>query len=152
MYLLADAYDGAFIQSCIEEFLCTSNGQQAVDIAFEDKKLTFGGDADLIAYAGHDGLMEFEVDIEYQAITSKPKGVIILACYSKEFFQTHIKSAQANPLVWTTHLMAPEAYTLKAAIDAFLKDARMEQKFGMPRLLGLLPSSYTVSKKGTTRS
>ncbi|MEM8527059.1 MAG: hypothetical protein AAGG68_20635 [Bacteroidota bacterium] len=119
-YLLADAYDGAFIKSCTQDFLCASNGQQSLTIELESKELSFGGDADLIAYTGHDGLMEFEVDVEYKPISSKAKDVIILACYSKEFFQTHIESAQANPLVWTTHLMAPEAYTLKAALDGWL--------------------------------
>ena len=119
-YLLADAYDGAFIQSCTEDFLCASNGQKSVSIKIEETELFFGGDADLLAYTGHDGLMEFEVNVDYKAIRTQPKDVIILACFSKEYFEPEIKQAQANPLLWTTHLMTPEAYTLKAAIDAWI--------------------------------
>jgi hypothetical protein len=48
--------------------------------------------------------------------------VIILACYSKSYFSPEIKKANANPILWTTHLMAPEAYTLKAAIDGWIKN------------------------------
>ena len=119
IYLLADAYDGEFIQACIEEFIKASNRQNVETITFENQSISFGGDSDLLAYIGHDGLMEFDVNIKHQAQTDEGPDVIILACYSKEFFSHHIKQAGANPLLWTTHLMAPEAYTLKAAIDGW---------------------------------
>ena len=31
-----------------------------------------------------------------------------------------IIEAKANPILWTTHLMAPEAYTLEAAIEGWI--------------------------------
>ena len=40
---------------------------------------------------------------------------------------TEIEKANANPILWTTHLMAPEAYTLKAAIDGWLQNETPEQ-------------------------
>ncbi len=119
-YMLADAYDGAKIQDCIEDFLKASNGQREQRIAQGDLELSFGGAADLVSYIGHDGLMEFSVDIAYKEDVSKPKDAILLACYSKEFFKEELKKAKASPLLWTTHLMAPEAYTLKAALDGWL--------------------------------
>ena len=64
--------------------------------------------------------MEFEVNIDFSPITGQKKDVIILACYSKSYFSPYIKIAQANPILWTTHLMTPEAYTLKAAIDGWI--------------------------------
>ena len=51
---------------------------------------------------------------------SGKKDVIILACYSKDYFAPEIRKAAANPVLWTTHLMAPEAYTLKAALDGWI--------------------------------
>lgn len=120
VYLLADAYDGEQIKSCTENFLKASNGQNSEKIEWGDKKLAFGGGANLISYIGHDGLMDFEVTIPFDEISEPPKDVIILACYSREFFSPHIKASQANPILWTTHLMAPEAYTLKAALDGWL--------------------------------
>lgn len=65
--------------------------------------------------------MDFDVSINYEnSSSSSKKDVIILACYSKAYFAPEIKKAKANPILWTTHLMAPEAYTLKAAIDGWI--------------------------------
>src|ERR1700731_1120829 len=36
------------------------------------------------------------------------------------YFAPYLKSARATPLLWTTGLMAPEAYTLKAALDGWI--------------------------------
>lgn len=120
IFLLADAYDGAEIKDCTVDFLRASNGQAALEIDYEDQPLHFGGKADLLAYVGHDGLMEFQVNVDYEASTDNNNEVIILACYSKSYFSKEIKKAGATPLLWTTHLMAPEAYTLKAAIDGWI--------------------------------
>jgi hypothetical protein len=119
VYLLADAYDGEQIKTCIEDFLKASNGQDPIQIKTKTATLNFGGKSNMLSYIGHDGLMDFDVDITFYPTTSK-RDVIILACYSKEYFAPHIKQAGANPILWTTHLMAPEAYTLKAAIDGWL--------------------------------
>ncbi|KAA3614926.1 MAG: hypothetical protein D8M58_10760 [Calditrichaeota bacterium] len=118
-YLLADAYDGEQIKVCIEDFLKASNGQSPVKIRLDSLKLGFGGSSDLQAYVGHDGLMEFAVDIDYNKV-EKSKDVIILACYSRDYFSSEIRKSGANPLLWTTHLMAPEAYTLEAAIEGWI--------------------------------
>ena len=122
VYILADAYDGEKIKTCVENFLKTSNGQLPINISHNSKILKFGGQAELIAYVGHDGLMEFSVDIDYNKDVKKIKDLIILACYSKEYFSPEIKKANANPILWTTHLMAPEAYTLKSAIDGWINN------------------------------
>ncbi|WP_248724844.1 hypothetical protein [Seonamhaeicola sp. ML3] len=41
---------------------------------------------------------------------------------SKSYFKPYLKQTKANPLVWSTGLMSPEAYTLKWAIDGWLKN------------------------------
>lgn len=121
VYMLADAYDGEKIKTCTEHFLKASNGQLPVSIKYENRDLEFGGYSDLVAYIGHDGLMDFDVSINY-AKSVKKVDVIILACYSKSYFSADIRNANANPILWTTHLMAPEAYTLKAALDGWIKN------------------------------
>ena len=126
VYLLADAYDGKCIKTCTEDFLRASNGQKNEDVKVGDKLLSFGGASNLVGYIGHDGLMDFNVAINYQE-TSLEKEVVILACYSRDFFSDEIIKAGAKPLLWTTHLMAPEAYTLKAAIDGWLNTETKSQ-------------------------
>ncbi|MFT6279368.1 MAG: hypothetical protein ACJAU0_002196 [Flavobacteriales bacterium] len=119
-FMLAEAYDGKFIKACTEDFLRASNRQNEMVVDADGTQLKFGGRSDLIAYIGHDGLMDFDVDLTYEAVEETPPEIIILACYSKKFFAPEILSSQAKPLLWTTHLMAPEAYTLKAALDGWL--------------------------------
>ena len=71
--------------------------------------------------------MEFDVEPDYQSVKLPERDVIILACYSRDFFHEQIKRAQANPILWTTHLMAPEAYTLKSAIDGWMENENADQ-------------------------
>ena len=120
IYMLADAYDGEKIKRCIEDFLKCSNAQLPLSVNYASQALSFGGGADLLAYVGHDGLMDFDVKITYNKVTGKKRDVIILACYSKLYFSPEIRKANATPVLWTTHLMAPEAYTLKAALDGWM--------------------------------
>lgn len=121
-YLLADAYDGKYIKQTTIDFLKASSGDFSTTISIEDKQIAFGGKADLVSYIGHDGLMEFQLDINLTKDTSSTKDAIILACYSKEFFKPYFSKTGANPLVWTTGLMAPEAYTLKWALDGWIQE------------------------------
>jgi len=120
--MLADAYDGEEIKTCIEDFLLSADGQLPVNVEYNNDNLSFGGKSKLLAYIGHDGLMDFDVDINYTTKPKERKDVIILACYSKDHFSTELKRTKANPLLWTTHLMAPEAYTLKSAIDGWINN------------------------------
>ncbi len=122
VYMLADAYDGEKIKQCVGDFLKASNGQDALKINYSSSSLNFGGTSDLVAYVGHDGLMDFNIDIKYDKNTDERKEAMILACYSKNYFGPEIRKAGAHPLLWTTHLMAPEAYTLKSALDGWIRD------------------------------
>lgn len=119
-YLLADAYDGKYIKQTTIDFLEATAGHNPIKINYEDQALKFGGDAQLLAYIGHDALMEFEVEGNFKPINDTNRDAIILACVSKTYFEPYLKQTKANPLVWTTGLMAPEAYTLKWAIDGWI--------------------------------
>ncbi|WP_298900747.1 hypothetical protein [uncultured Psychroserpens sp.] len=119
-YLLADAYDGKYIKQTTIDFLEASAGRNPVKVKHKTETLKFGGDAQLLSYIGHDGLMEFDVEGNFKPANEHKRDAIILACISKDFFKPYLKQTKANPLVWTTGLMAPEAYTLKWAIDGWI--------------------------------
>ncbi|MFI1745012.1 hypothetical protein [Thalassobellus sediminis] len=120
IYLLADAYDGKFIKNTTKEFLEATAGRDGFTIANGQQTLAFGGDSNLLAYIGHDGLMEFDVAGEFKPINTEKRDAIILACVSKSYFKPYLEQTGVNPLVWTTGLMAPEAYTLKWALDGWV--------------------------------
>jgi hypothetical protein len=127
VYLLADAYDGAEIKQTIIDFFNASSGNFSTNIKLDSLTIEFGGKANLVSYIGHDGLMDFNLDIKFDQKTTQKKDAIILACISKRFFSDNLKKTGAYPLVWTTGLMAPEAYTLKWALDGWVLNESNEQ-------------------------
>jgi hypothetical protein len=66
--------------------------------------------------------MEFSVSPPVRNGTATKKEAIILACFSKRYFKPYLQKLAVTPVLWTTNLMAPEAYTLVAAIDAWLNN------------------------------
>lgn len=121
-YLVADAYDGRFIKQCTQEFLSSSCGELKDTLHINNTTIGIAGNAKIIGYIGHDGLMDFQLTETYTNTDNKQRDVIILACYSKSYFAPHLKTANVNPLVWTTGLMAPEAYTIHDAITGRLNN------------------------------
>lgn len=127
VFLVADAYDGAKIKQTISDFMTFSAGNNKQTIKVDSVQILFGGNADLVCYVGHDGLMEFSLESYPKKSDNKQRQVVILSCASKQFFKTGIQNSGAYPLLWTTNLMCPEAYTLDAAIDSWIKKENPEK-------------------------
>jgi len=120
-YLVADAYDGQYIRNCTKDFLKSCAGLLSDSATLADgKKIYTDGNADLLAYVGHDGLMDFSISEQYNCKDTLKRETIILACISKKYFAAHLKSTNAKPLIWSTGLMSPEAYTLHDAIESWI--------------------------------
>ena len=109
--LVADAWRGSRIREAITSFLERASGE---------------GGADVVVYVGHDGLMEFDVEPRVHRAKAKPRS-IVLACASLQYFAKYLDRAGSSPLLLTTGLMAPEAYTLTAAIDAHVRDGNVRE-------------------------
>ena len=121
VYIVADAWDGAHIKGAIEAFLCMTAGQGSENVTTDTQSLPAGGNAHLIAFVGHNGLMDFSVNTPQSTKASnQPKSAMILACASKSYFTPHLVKTGAHPTLLTTGLMAPEAYTLASAIEAWV--------------------------------
>ncbi|KQT17699.1 hypothetical protein ASG31_09520 [Chryseobacterium sp. Leaf404] len=126
-YLVADAYDGQFIKNTTVDFLKSSSGNLKDTLKTGKTVIGIGGNAKLLAYVGHDGLMDFQLNETFENTDQQKRDVIILACYSKKYFTPHLQKTNVNPLVWTTGLMSPEAYTLHDAISGYLNSESNEQ-------------------------
>lgn len=120
VYLIADAYRGREIKRCVADFFEFSAGRAGETVDANSVELRAGGGADLIAFVGHDGLMDFSLDSRPQKADDRRRDAVMLACLSKRYFAEALRNTGANPLLWTTGLMAPEAYGLKAAIDGWV--------------------------------
>ena len=131
VFLVAEAYRGSYIQQATQDFLAAAAGApgESVDVSIGGKAVTLhlSGSARLIAYVGHDGLMDFRLTSFPKQRDQERRDAIILACASKSYFAESLRATGARPLLWTTNLMAPEAYILSAAIDGWLNKETDEQ-------------------------
>jgi hypothetical protein len=125
-YLIADAYDGKFIRKCTVDFLNSCSGKLKDTLKINESVLGVNGNARLVSYIGHDGLMDFSLSESFVNTDNNNRDAIILACVSKKFFSKYVSEAKANPLVWTTGLMSPEAYTLHDALDSYINNEPVE--------------------------
>jgi hypothetical protein len=128
-YLVADAWDGREIRAGTERFLqlAAGGGAETVEIRSENGSekgkiaLAAGGGAHVVAYVGHDGLMDFALTRSPLAAPGAlPRSSIVLACASRPYFAGHLEVGGSHPLLLTSGLMAPESYTLAAALDAWI--------------------------------
>ena len=126
VFLVADAWRGDKIKKTITDFLKASAGYSkdtlSVNLNAQQIKLPVGGAANLLAYAGHDGLMDFDISPVPQKQDEKERETIVLACMSKNYFAPLFAITGAKPLLLTTGLMAPEAYTLAAALQGWIRN------------------------------
>lgn len=131
VFLVADAYRGREIKRTVADFFGFSAGRQTTTIKTNinnhEVELHIGGSANLIAYVGHDGLMDFSLDAYPQKADDRQRDAVMLACISKRYFAEPLRLTGAHPLLWTTGLLAPEGYILKAVIDGWLADENGEQ-------------------------
>ncbi len=154
-FLVADAYDGQYIEQCTEDFLQSNAGILNQTIKVNNTIIGIYGNAKLNAYIGHDGLMDFKLKEKFENIDTKKRDCIILACISKKYFAPHLLDTNSNPIVWTTGLMCPEAYTLHDALSGFINNETDEkirnraalayskyQKCSLKSALNLLVTGY----------
>lgn len=119
-YLVADAYNGKYIKQCTINFLNACCGKLKDTILADRGILGIGGHSSLLAYVGHDGLMDFSLPDSFTNSDGKKRSCVILACSSRTYFTPLLKSTGSYPLVWTTGLMCPEAYTLHDIVNGFI--------------------------------
>jgi hypothetical protein len=131
VYLVAEAYRGREIQTALQNFFDAAAGVSAGQISVKDGlqtvTLNIRGDASLVVYIGHNGLMDFHLPRIPKKKNDSPRQAIMLACASKAYFAEPLRASGAYPLLWTTNLMAPEAYTLKSALDGWILHESNEQ-------------------------
>lgn len=121
VFIIADAYDGAFIKDATQTFLDYAAGNRKLSLSVGEKTIDAGGGAQLIVYIGHNGLMDFSLASWPTQADKNKRETAVFACMSKQYFSDPVKAGGAQPLLWTTNFMAPEAYTLHALVGAWVR-------------------------------
>lgn len=120
--LVADAYDGKFIKTTTIDFIKSCSGQKKDSIQYNNKIYGCNGNSEFISYIGHNGLMDFTLEDSVKNTDGKTRTCCILACISRDYFTNFIKMAKAKPVLWTTQLMCPEAYTIHDALSSWMNN------------------------------
>jgi len=125
-YLVADAYDGKYIKKTTIDFLSSCAGRLKDTLHFGHLVIGIAGNAALLAYIGHDGLMDFHLHPQFSNKDGQVRDGIVLACDSKAYFEPFLQDSKARTLLLTTGLMCPEAYTLHDAIQGYVRSESAE--------------------------
>ena len=129
-YLVADAYRGIEIKKATEDFLNAASGQPTPPLKVlsgsKPVQISMRGNADLVAFIGHNGLMDFDLP------TVKPLGegkrdAVVLCCRSEDYFRERLEGMRVRPLLLTRQLMYPGSFILKTAIDGWLEGESRDQ-------------------------
>jgi len=125
VYLVADAYQGAHIKQTLIDFLRSAAGYNPSSLSLNGALLGLNGKADLVVYVGHNGLMDVRIAPIPPIKNRRGNDAMVLACKSKPYFQPRLSRFHSRSVLLTTGFMAPEAYTLSAAVSAWAanKDA-----------------------------
>jgi len=126
VYLVAEAWDGKEMRAAIQRFFTLAAGREPETIELSKPtghKIDAGSKAHLVVFVGHNGLMDYTPSSTAMADSSaQPRSAMVLACASDFYFRKRLNRAGAHPILLTTGLMAPEAYTLDAAVRAWISD------------------------------
>ncbi len=89
VYLVADAYRGIEIRQAILDFLSSAAGQGTETISIpgtSSLKLAGRGGANLVAYIGHDGLMDFRLPLLPRQKNETHRDAVLLAARASNIF------------------------------------------------------------------
>ena len=111
--LIAHAYRGDKMKSCLEDYF---------------KKIRDAGKDELIAFIGHNGMMDNEIEIpkvpEDGDIASE---TIILGCLTESYFTKPLKALNSTPLLMTKSLMYPGSFLLHDALEVWLRNGSKKE-------------------------
>lgn len=138
VYFVADAYRGDRMAACLADYFAALSNKNQSDLEFLDKRIGIEGNADLIVFNGHNGLMDTSIEYPNNVHTSA-RDAIAIACISFEYFKEYYQQVNAYPLLNTKNLLAPEAYVLENVFDAW---AMLEAEAAIHRAAGSAYNQY----------
>ena len=103
---------------CLTDYFAALSNENQSDFDFLNKKIGIEGNAGLIVFNGHNGLMDSSIEFPNNTHTSA-KDAIAIACVSFDYFKEYYQQVNAYPLLNTKNLLAPEAYVLENVFDAW---------------------------------
>jgi len=118
VYLVADAYRGDRMVKCLQDHFNSLSGVLKDSIIINTDTIGIYGYADLLAFNGHNGLMDETVFFE-KNVDGIARDAVTIACISGDYFKTRYEATNSYPLVHTTNLLYPGAFILEGVINSW---------------------------------
>ncbi len=127
--LVVEAYRGSQIRQCLLDFEAAASSNSF----------------DLVAYLGHNGLMDFDVPVPPK-VEGNDTEVVVLCCLSETYFGSRLRALGCRPVLMTQQLMYPGSFLLHAAIEKWRSGG------GSADLRAAAAAAYATNQKISVRA
>jgi hypothetical protein len=104
--LVIHAWRGKAIDAALAAYAKDVSGGAAREIVLDDKSIVrAGGAAQLVAWVGHNRLMDFDTAYAWPKPGREAKGTIAIACHTAPYMETQVAGATRVPLLMTRDLL-----------------------------------------------
>jgi hypothetical protein len=118
VYVVAFAWRGSAIDAALDAYAADLYGSRARRLPVGEITLEAGGAAHLVAYVGHNRLMDRDY-VWPRARAAEPKGAIAIACHTAAYMEGVVPAATRVPLLMTRDYLFANAAPLEGAVLAF---------------------------------
>jgi hypothetical protein len=119
MYIVAFAWRGEAIDRALDAYAAELYGGATRTLQLDDgTELAAGGAARIVAYVGHNRLMDKDA-YEWPSTSGDTKGAIAIACHTAAYMEDVVPSESRVPLLLTRDFLFANAAPLEGAVVAF---------------------------------
>lgn len=119
VYLVADAYRGDRMVACLNDYFNSLSHHKKDTLIIGKDTIGINGNSDLVAFNGHNGLMDENTEFEKATSQTRPKDAVSISCASRGYFKINYLETNSYPLVHTTNLLYPGAFILEGIINSW---------------------------------
>ena len=117
--VVVHAWRGTAIDRALAAYAADVSGHGTRTLTLADgTKLEAGGAAQLVAWVGHNRLMDLDA-YQWPAPGATTKGTIAIACHTADYMEEKVPAATRVPLLMTRDFLFANAAPLEAAVLAF---------------------------------
>lgn len=117
--IVVRAWRGTAIDRALAAYAADISNGKSRDVKLADgTTLAAGGAAQLVAWVGHNRLMDLDT-FEWPAPSEKKQGTIAIACHTAAYMESVVPAATRVPLLMTRDFLFANAAPLEATVLAF---------------------------------
>jgi hypothetical protein len=118
--LVIRAWRGKAIDTALAQYAKDVSGGPAREVVLDDKTtLHAGGAAQLVAWVGHNRLMDLDTAYAWPKPGAAVTGTIAIACHTAAYMEAEVSGSTRVPLLMTRDLLFANAAPLEATVMAF---------------------------------